>query len=60
MLDPPPVLPVFCAMNVIILFLILHIYTGTKDTNLHIKDTELKYRYLIGHKSMVRPMFLHS
>ena len=34
------------------LFLILHIYTGAKDTNSSKKkDTELKYRYLITQKA---------
>ena len=40
----------FCTMNGIVLFLILHIYTGAKDTNSSKNDIELKYRYIIDHK----------
>ena len=49
----PLILPVFvCVMNGIVLFLILHIFTGTKDINSSKKKhTELKYRYPIGHKA---------
>ena len=36
-----------CIMNGIVLCLILHIFTGTKDTNSSKKETELKYKYLI-------------
>ena len=38
-------------MNGIGVFLILQIYTGTKETDSSKKDTELEYRYLIGDKT---------
>ena len=46
----------FCIMNGIVLFLILHIYTGAKGTNSSKKDNQLKYRYLIGSVSFLEEM----
>ena len=38
-------------MDGIVLFLILHINTGDTNSSKKKKDTELKYRYPIGHKA---------
>ena len=42
-----PITASFYIMNGIVLFLILHMFTGTKGTNSSKKETELKYKYLI-------------
>ena len=46
-IGPTPGTASFFIMSSIVLFLILHIFTGTKDIISSKKETELKYRYLI-------------
>ena len=48
----------FCTVNGIVLFQILHIYTGAKGTNSSKKDNELKYRYLASSVSFLKNWYL--
>ena len=47
-------------MNGLVLFLILHICIGTRDTNSSKQDTELKGRYPIDHKTFQDQLFCSS